>query len=199
MKGFTLFGSQFSKALAPLMLVFAVALFTGCSKEEGSTQHADLTVDPSDAYEADDMGGEAAAPSHATGQTLDEVGKLAHANLAGVKEVKLADEVASKWTKAEVDVSDVGIIEHLALNVGDTATLKSGLTLELISLVPDYSIFEDYISSRSNEANNPAVLLSLKDGDREVARGWIFESLPGFNSFKHVSVEVVLTSPSSSK
>ena len=49
--------------------------------------------------------------------------------------------------------------------------------------VPDYALSEDAIVSRSNEPNNPAVQVDLLEGDKVVSSGWIFEKLPGFNSY----------------
>ncbi|MEE9542908.1 MAG: hypothetical protein V3V95_03910, partial [Thermodesulfobacteriota bacterium] len=65
-------------------------------------------------------------------------------------------------------------------------------SLKVEVFLPDYSIFDDYIGSRTNELSNPAVLVKLYKGGEVVSSGWIFEEMIDYNSYSHLRYAVVL-------
>lgn len=121
-----------------------------------------------------------------------------HREIESVKEVRLEDEVKKKWTSANLGVTDnsTGQKVDITVKVGQKVKVDAVSFMMLVeAFVPDYTIYEDHIGSRSNEANNPAILVSLFDGDKQVARGWIFAELPTYNSYSHIRYSVVLKEP----
>ncbi len=134
------------------------------------------------------------------GGDMQQFAKAAHSNIKSRKEVRLPAEVTEKWNEVRLEVLDnaTNKKEVLRLKVGEEAALgESGLKLKVEAFVPDYTMAQDYITTRSNDPNNPAVLVELFDGDRSVARGWVFKMLPDFNSYKHDRIALTLLTPGS--
>lgn len=141
----------------------------------------------------------AAAPSADSGAPAN-AGMPGHTGMKSQKEVKLSKEVMAKWNTVLLDVTDASSKKkaQLTIKVGSSVTLNNAaLKLKVEAFVPDYMITEDHIESRSNEADNPAVLVALLDGDKVVAKGWVFKTLPDFNSYTDPRYPVVLVGPSS--
>lgn len=135
-------------------------------------------------------------------QPAADMGKVSHANIKTQKEVALQEDVLAKWKEVKMEVSDSSskTTEVLTLKVGEIAPLKkSGLKLKVEAFVPDYSIVENHIESRSNEPKNPAVLVELVEGDKTVARGWVFKFFPEFNSYNNERIRLSLVAPGAEK
>ena len=45
---------------------------------------------------------------------------------------------------------------------------------------------------RPTELNNPAVMVELFEGDKVVAKGWVFELMAQYNSYSHLRYGVTL-------
>ncbi len=134
----------------------------------------------------------------AVGAPTPDMARLAHANIKADKKVVLPDEVKAKWNKVKMEISDASSksSEVMTLKVGNTVPLKKdGLKLKVDAFVPDYRIVEDRIETRSNEPKNPAVFVELFDGDKLVAKGWVFKDFPEFNSFNNDRIHLTLVSP----
>lgn len=123
-----------------------------------------------------------------------------HTGMKSQKEVKLSKEVMAKWNEVQLEITDGASKkkDKLTVKVGASVALKNpAFKLKIEAFVPDYMITEDHIESRTNEADNPAVLVALLEGDKVVAKGWIFKALPDFNSYTDQRFPVVLVGPSS--
>ncbi len=134
----------------------------------------------------------------AVGQSTGDMAMAAHANVKTQKEVVLSDDVKAKWNEVKMEITDTSskAAEMLTAKVGATVPLKKdGFKLKVEAFVPDYAIVEDHIESRSNEPKNPAVLVDLMDGDKTVARGWVFREFPEFNSYNNDAIHIALVSP----
>ncbi len=128
--------------------------------------------------------------------------KVDHGTIKTQKVVKLSDEVKAKWKEVKLEITETASKSKdvVAIKVGSAAKLKKeGFSLKVEALVPDYSIAENRIESRSNEAKNPAVLVELLSGDKSVAKGWIFRDYPEFNSFNDPNVQLKLVAPGADK
>lgn len=207
------------KGLAPASGRFIVVLVcvlmiaaAGCSKKEekapkatGGEEQAQQAT-PADQQAAgkaatDAVGkGSALPPEHPPmDQMADAITKASHASIKTQKEITLSKEVAEKWKEVELEITDNAArrTEVVKLNVGSLVQLTDeGHKLRIEVFVPDYAISENKISSRSNEANNPAVLVELLEGDKSIARGWVFKHFPEFNSYNDQRFNLVLVGPS---
>lgn len=128
-----------------------------------------------------------------TGMTISD-----HSTIKSTKAVKLDDDVLAKWNEVKLQILDSSDTtkEVQTIKVGETYTIRqTGFAVKVLALAPDYTIFEDHIGSRSNENNNPAVMLELTKGGKSVAKGWVFNKVVGFDSFKNERISVKLLAP----
>lgn len=184
---------------------FAIAAFaalimaTGCGNEKKDQPKS-----------AQETGAQAPAPAAQTempaGHSAPDAGQAAnagmpeHTGMKSQKVVKLSKEVLAKWNEVQLEITDGASKkkDKVTVKVGASAALKNpAFKLKVEAFVPDYMITEDSIVSRTNEADNPAVLVALLEGDKVVAKGWVFMSLPDFNSYTDQRFPVALVGPSS--
>ena len=117
-----------------------------------------------------------------------------HTKLKSTKPVKVTDAIKSKYRSVNLQVTDnsTGTRDVIKLGVGAKKELGDGFSLKADVFLPDYSIFDDYIASRSEDLNNPAVMVELYQGDKLVASGWVFKEMADFNSYSHLRFSVAL-------
>jgi hypothetical protein len=176
-----------------LVTASAVILaFTGCSGEKKAQEAAPAPQEQS----------QQAMPG-GMDKTQEDISKVQHANIKTQKTVSLSDEVKAKWKEVKLELVDnaSGAKETVTIKVGGDVKLKEGVKLKVDALVPDYAIAENTIESRSNEARNPAVLLELVEGDKTVAKGWVFRDFPEFNSYNDgkFTVKLLVPAPAQAK
>lgn len=117
------------------------------------------------------------------------------------REVRVPDEVKAKWKSVSLKVKDKekNSEETLSINVGKEMSIKgTNFVIKVKVFLPYYTMYDTYISSKSNEPVNPAVLIELLEGGKSVANGWVFANFTAFNSYKHKRYEIILP-PISSK
>ncbi|MBE7415916.1 MAG: hypothetical protein HS130_12135 [Deltaproteobacteria bacterium] len=115
----------------------------------------------------------------------EDISKVQHANIKTQKAVSISDDVKAKWKEAQLEILDAesGASQTVTVKVGSDIKLKEGVRLKVEVVVPDYTIAESRIESRSNELKNPAVLVDLVENDKSISRGWVFRDYPEFNSY----------------
>jgi len=117
--------------------------------------------------------------------------------------VKVSDKIKARWKDVELEVTDASSSKSTSgkkavvkvkvgggIKIGDT-----GYSFKVEAFIPDYVIYQDSIGSKTGEPNNPAALVELFEGDKSVARGWVFKNFPAFNSYKHGRFTVALLTP----
>lgn len=180
--------------LAGLMLVIS----TGCSGEKKKAPEPEPVPAPVVEAPATMPDGHPAVGD----QKMTEAAQVSHANIKTQKEVKIAPEVKKKWTMAKLDITDASTkqAKTVTVAVGKAVQLNdAGLKIRLEVIVPDYAIAENRIESRSNEPKNPAALIEIIDGNKVVARGWVFKNFPEFNSYTDARFPVVLVETGTAK
>ena len=73
-----------------------------------------------------------------------------------------------------------GTPQTIELAPGKPAQLDAGATVRLAEFVPDFEIEGNQITSRSQQANNPALHLVVTTGKGD-ADAWLFPNMPEFN------------------
>ena len=58
--------------------------------------------------------------------------------------------------------------------------------------LPALQVKDSEITSASNEPSNPAVLVTIRDGDKETFRGWLFGKFPEMQPFEHQTYRITL-------
>lgn len=103
-------------------------------------------------------------------------------------------EVAAKWKSVVLSIRAPGQAEQrLRVAVGGHQSLASSdVTLNVIAYLPSFKVNGDIVTSSSTDADNPAVLLQLKNPRGKLAEGWVFQKLPEFDTFHSDKVAVTL-------
>ncbi|MBI5345227.1 MAG: hypothetical protein HZB83_07850 [Deltaproteobacteria bacterium] len=156
---------------AACIMVFAV---TGCGKDK-----KEKTAGVPDTVGA--PAGEAPAGHPAVDKTAEDITKAAHGGIKTQKEVRLSEEVRARWKEVKLQITDASSRATGTVTIkvgGDVKLTNDGYRLRVETFVPDYAIADKHIESRSSEPKNPAVLVNLLEGDKSVARGWIFKDFP---------------------
>ncbi|MDH4226552.1 MAG: hypothetical protein OEV59_02190 [Deltaproteobacteria bacterium] len=181
---------QLKKIFVFVAAIFAVAVFSAsCGKKEEAQQPPAQTAAPGQALPE----GHPAPGSGAAGAPQT------HSGIKTAKPVKIGPEVAAKWKQVELAVTDKTAKKKATLKVkiGGSANLSGGYTLKVNAFAPDWTSYSDYIGTKSNDANNTAVHISLVKGGQVEAEGWIFnvDAFSGFNTFASDKFEVELVAP----
>ncbi|MFQ5441338.1 MAG: hypothetical protein ACE5EB_01265 [Thermodesulfobacteriota bacterium] len=181
---------------ARFFLIFMSVLFLGFAGCGGESKKEKAAGKKAPAA----MSEQEALPSGHPGmdKTATEIAKASHAAIKTQKDVKISEEVRKKWKEVNLKITDAASKEtkSVKLNIGSTVQLTDdGYHLKVEVFVPDYAIVEDHIESRSNEPNNPAVLVDILQGGKVVTRGWIFKDYPEFNSYNSQRFQLVLVEP----
>lgn len=123
-----------------------------------------------------------------------------HPELRGSEiEIVIPEEVTSTWQSVPLEVTDGGGKREMQVQIGVPTKLEtSGFVLLVEAFLPSYSSDFNTITSVSNEPENPAVMVQLKKAEEVVARGWVFQNLPEYNTFKHEAVVITLQVAASS-
>ena len=89
------------------------------------------------------------------------------------------------WDQTQVELEIKGTdlaASNLRLRAGEKVQIGPGLTLSLITFIPDFELDEEgQPASRSAEANNPAALVQVTREGQSVYRGWLFYYQPDLN------------------
>ncbi|HLE08699.1 MAG TPA: hypothetical protein VI914_03600 [Thermodesulfobacteriota bacterium] len=141
-----------------------------------------------------------------SGQVQKQAGE-SHPKSKAELSVKVSDKIKARWKDVELEVTDAssskgtsGKKEVVKVRVGGGIKIgDTGYSFKVEAFIPDYVIYQDSIGSKSEKPNNPAALVELFEGDKSVARGWVFKNFPAFNSYKHGRFTVALLTPSTVK
>lgn len=110
--------------------------------------------------------------------------------------IDLPNDVKGMWSSVglEAILSD-GSKQELDVAVGgETSLSDSGLIIRVEVFVPSYKSDFKTITSSSGMLDNPAAKIALIDGGQVVAKGWVFQNLPEFNSFSSERLNIRLVS-----
>lgn len=188
----------FKKTGSYLLILATVASLSlaGCGGEKKAEEKKAEAPAPATQAQAPQEG-MPGAQHPAVDKTAEDIQKLAHSSIKTQKEVFLKEEVKAKWQEVKLELTEgkSKASQAVTAKVGSTVKLDERFKLKVDAFVPDYAIAENRIESRSNEANNPAVLVELMEGDKTVAKGWIFKDFPEFNSYTDDRFPVKLLGP----
>ena len=132
-----------------------------------------------------------------SGQVQKQAGE-SHPKSKAELSVKVSDKIKARWKDVELEVTDASSSKKEAVKVRVGGGIKigdTGYSFKVEAFIPDYVMYQDSIGSKTEEPNNPAALVELFEGDKSVARGWVFKNFPAFNSYKHGRFTVALLTP----
>jgi hypothetical protein len=102
--------------------------------------------------------------------------------------VVVPENVQGKWRAVSIAVTDKSskIQRIYTLQIGSEFHLPdTDLTLKAETFLPHFIMEGTTLTSQSNELKNPAVQLSIKEGGREIFKGWLFKLYPTTHAFQH--------------
>lgn len=113
--------------------------------------------------------------------------------------LNIPPEVKAKWKSVELSITAAGGKEQrVRITIGDkVAVPNTALSLGVSAFVPAFMSDAGVVTSSSNKLDNPAVQLQLSNSKGKITEGWVFQSLPDFNSFHSREVSVRLLSAES--
>ncbi len=140
--------------------------------------------------------GRTAMPANHPMDASDSESGFVHPKTTQASSLRIPAEVKAKWKSVELSITPAGGREQRTrVSIGDkVAVADSGLTLGVTAFVPAFMSDAGVVTSASNHPDNPAVQLQLRDRKGKIAEGWVFQSLPDFNSFSSDKVSVRLLS-----
>ncbi len=103
--------------------------------------------------------------------------------------------VMGKWKAVVLVVEDKGQKQSTEYTVPlgkDLALPNSQLVVQVLDFLPDLTIAASTFTSVSNEPNNPAVHVTIREGDKEIFKGWLFSLFPTIHPFQHAQYGVTL-------
>lgn len=138
----------------------------------------------------------AAAPTTATPAPVNP-----HAGMplpAARKEavVQLPDSVKAKWKAVKITVVDIPTKKETTYTVklgSDFAIPGTGLMLKPLAFVPDFTMDNGLITTKTETTANPATQIRVTEGGQEVFKGWLFTKFPDIHPFEHTRVAIRMT------
>ncbi|WP_029733703.1 DUF2155 domain-containing protein [Deferrisoma camini] len=164
-------------------IVVAVALagalaLGACSKSEEPAPKAEAPaqkVEPSASHEAQPGG----------------TGSMGAAPVK--RQVVVPDDVKAAWKAVVLTVTDKkeNKSEDVTIGIGQTATV-GGLEITVETFLPAFTMGGGVITSKSNDTENPAARLVIKENGQEVFSGWLFSMYPEAHAFEHERYAILL-------
>ncbi len=168
------------KWTAAVWVLAALLALGGCSKKEEPKAQAPAAAQPQ------------MPPSHPP-TTGGAAGQASTDPMPMQRQVVVPDEVKSTWKAVVLEIQDktAGTTTDVTVDVGQTVT-QGDLEITVETFLPSFSMGGGTITSKSNDTENPAARLVVKDKGVEIFQGWLFSLYPEAHPFQHDRYGMVL-------
>ena len=105
-----------------------------------------------------------------------------------VLKVVVPDTVAGMWKSVRLAVRDqhTGLEDFYSVDVGGSFLLpEEQLRVTIDTFLPAFVMDGRKITSASNQPTNPAVMIVIREADKEVYSGWLFGLYPDTHAYQH--------------
>ena len=112
--------------------------------------------------------------------------------------IVITDEIKNKWKGIIITVMDKQTMNGRDYPIAIGGNLKisgSNIEVQTGAFLPDLQIEDNIYSSVSAELNNPAIQVEVKEGGKEIFKGWLFQKYPTVHPFKHERFSITLKEP----
>jgi len=102
--------------------------------------------------------------------------------------VVVPDSVKGKWSGVKLLLDDKASKKTEEFTVNLNSQLKipnTDLKVAVGDFLPDFRMDQGTITSASNDPNNPAVAVTVYEGDKEIFKGWLYLKFPTIHPFEH--------------
>lgn len=129
-------------------------------------------------------------------------GGAPHGDMGGgsgvAKKIVVPDAVKKAWKGAKIEVEYKQKKSKKTFNVDLNSEFNvpdSDLTLKIGEFLPHFAMTGESITSNSNNLENPALRVEIKQGGKELFAGWLFGKFPAVHPFQHDAYGVIMVEP----
>lgn len=112
------------------------------------------------------------------------------------RSVRIPETVKGKWQAVKLQVQEkVGGKGSQVFTVklgGDLNIAGGKLRVHVGDFLPALLVSGNEVTSASNDPTNPAVLVTVSEGGKDVFRGWLFSKFPDMQPFEHPNYRITL-------
>lgn len=176
-------GRMQMKVIVWFGVITVMVMAVGCKKNEPSYA-------PPAAPPAQSGGMPGGAPGGAMTTAPADIPKIEGGGVTMVP-----DAVKGKWKAVVVVVEDKAQKQNKEYTVELGKTLQipnSKLVIEVLEFLPDMKIENSTFTSVSNDPNNPAAHVVVREDAKEIFKGWLFSLFPTIHPFQHTQFGVTL-------
>lgn len=112
--------------------------------------------------------------------------------------VIIPSDVKSKWKGVILtvtDKNDLGIKDYTVPISGSLTIPGSKIEIKVGDFLPDLKIDGNIYTTTSSDLLNPAIHVVVKEGEKEIFSGWLFQKFPNIHPFKHQRFGITLKEP----
>jgi hypothetical protein len=109
--------------------------------------------------------------------------------------VIVPDTIKGKWKSVTLTVLDKnsGKTADYEVAIGSKVSIpESDMAIQVLYFMPDFVMFGNKRTSKSNEPKNPAAQVLITEGGKEIYKNWLFTALKTPHAFQHPRYDVSL-------
>ena len=107
--------------------------------------------------------------------------------------IRIPEEVQKTWKSATIDIVDKTsgkVAKEFKVHNGQTVNY-GGLEIKVLYIVP-HLVLDNGYTSASNEPQNPAILVEVKENGKVIYAGPIYQKFPHMYNINHPRYEIIL-------
>jgi hypothetical protein len=113
------------------------------------------------------------------------------------REIKILvpDSVKKAWSGIKLEIVDKTSkqSEIVSLDIGSEYTIpNTSIKIKVGDFLPDFKMDALTITSISDKPNNPAVYVTVHEGEQEIFKGWLYSRFPSVHPFQHEKYALML-------
>ncbi|GBE01770.1 hypothetical protein BMS3Bbin06_01145 [bacterium BMS3Bbin06] len=106
----------------------------------------------------------------------------------GETRIVVPDSVRGKWESVKIEITNKTAKKKETVTIrlnSDYPIPGSSLKIKVGEFLPDFRMDGLTITSASDAPKNPAVHITVYDGDKEIFKGWLYSKFPSIHPFQH--------------
>lgn len=115
--------------------------------------------------------------------------------IAPITEILVPDSVKGKWASVVLTIEDKasGKSNDVTVKIGGEYTIPdTKIKIKVGDFLPDFKMAGSTITSNSADPNNPAVHVTITEGDQELFKSWLYSQFQAIHPFQHEKYGVTL-------
>jgi hypothetical protein len=111
------------------------------------------------------------------------------------RKVVVSNDVKEKWKAVKLVIEDKAAktSKEYIVNVGDDlAVPNTSMSIKVLAFLPQFSMGDTEITSKSNEPTMPAAQVLIQEPGKPEWKGWLFSMAPDMHPFEHEKLGIKL-------